>query len=381
MSRMSGRKEDPPRLRPSAGRHRRRGRASSAVASDPEGFASLVESDKYKGWLLDQFGVLHDGVNAYPHAIELVELLHQRGCSLVILTNSARRAPHTFARLETLGFKKEWFAGVATSGDVTHRVLSLPPGEADPTLLPVDHPLWRDLDLPSEAKAGGVPTRKRRCVHLLWKTHDLVNGIDLEALDIDVVEDPDEADFVLVHWFDTMALPKTPEMAAKGEPFPLRKVSEIDVDAILARCAARQIPMLVANPDIVANKGDKLLPMPGSLAVKYNQDLGVPLERIHLLGKPSPIVYNLARQSFLSDIRKEEIIAVGDSLEHDIQGACVFEIDSAFITRGIHCNDLHENEECAIPEDLWCNLEELERLCEEHNADPTVCSEIFGLGQ
>ena len=105
------------------------------------------------------------------------------------------------------------------------------------------------------------------------------------------------------------------------------------------------------------------------------EELGVPLEKIHLLGKPSPIVYHWAQESFFSDLEKTSIIAVGDSLEHDIKGACRFEVDSAFITRGIHCDDLHE---CNVPEDAW-NKEELERLCLEHNADPTICSEFFSI--
>ena len=117
--------------------------------------------------------------------------------------------------------------------------------------------------------------------------------------------------------------------------------------------------------------------MPGSLAVQY-KDLGAPVEKIHLLGKPSPIVYNMAKNDFLSHLEKKEIIAVGDSLEHDIQGACEWEVDSAFITSGIHCDDLH-GEECNLPEDVWCDAEELERLCAEHNADPTICSEWFGI--
>ena len=75
-----------------------------------------------------------------------------------------------------------------------------------------------------------------------------------------------------------------------------------------------------------------------------------------------------------------KIIAVGDSLQHDIKGAWEWEIDSAFITTGIHCDDLH-SEECALTEDMWCDAEELERLCAEHNADPTICAEIFGLGE
>lgn len=161
----------------------------------------------------------------------------------------------------------------------------------------------------------------------------------------------------------------------------------------------------LSSQDIVAHKGDKLLPMPGSLAVEY-AELGCPAEKIHLLGKPSPVVYNLAKTKFLSHLSKEEvsrparsgpppkcmqcpssdhpsvpliqIIAVGDSLEHDIQGACGWRVDSAFITTGIHCDDL-QGEECSIPEDAWCDPQELERLCREHNADPTICAEVFGL--
>ena len=72
---------------------------------------------------------------------------------------------------------------------------------------------------------------------------------------------------------------------------------------------------------------------------------------------------------------KSSGIAVGDSLEHDIKGPCGFEVDSAFITRGIHRDDLHE---CGVPEDAW-NKEELERLCMEQNADPTICSEFFAI--
>ena len=62
----------------------------------------------------------------------------------------------------------------------------------------------------------------------------------------------------------------------------------------------------LSSQDIVAHKGDKLLPMPGSLAVEY-AELGCPAEKIHLLGKPSPVVYNLAKTKFLSHLSKEEV--------------------------------------------------------------------------
>ena len=95
-----------------------------------------------------QFGVLHDGKDPYAHAKDLVRhLAEDLKCDLVILTNSARLWPHTVRRLEQMGFDPKWFRGVATSGDVTNRVLQLGPGAHDEELLPRDHPLWADLSL------------------------------------------------------------------------------------------------------------------------------------------------------------------------------------------------------------------------------------------
>ena len=260
---------------------------SSPGALPTDALSLLVAEDAYSAWLLDQFGVLHDGVDPYDHAIDLVrKLKEEKQARLVILTNSARSAPHTYKRLEGMGFKREWFCGVATSGDVCTRVLSLTPGQHDDKLLPREHPLWKDIsgrNISEEGKRKGK--RKRRCLHFTWSKFDKVTGIDLDALDIEVTTDPEQADFVLVHWMDCIALEGNQE---------LRKVSEEDIEDLLAQCAKFSLPMLVANPDIVACKGEALLPMPGSLAVKY-KELGVPIEKIHLLGKPSPIMYNYAK--------------------------------------------------------------------------------------
>ena len=72
----------------------------------------------------------------------------------------------------------------------------------------------------------------------MWSKADPLNGVDLEDLGIDVTEDPEEADFVLVHWFDTVA----------QKDGTLRRVTEEDITALLEKCAKRSLPMLVANP-------------------------------------------------------------------------------------------------------------------------------------
>jgi ribonucleotide monophosphatase NagD (HAD superfamily) len=61
--------------------------------------------------LLDQFGVLHDGQQPYPHAIAAVEQLHAAGKQILVLSNSSRRSGGTIGKLAKMGFKTEWFAG------------------------------------------------------------------------------------------------------------------------------------------------------------------------------------------------------------------------------------------------------------------------------
>jgi phosphoglycolate phosphatase-like HAD superfamily hydrolase len=46
---------------------------------------------RYRGALLDQFGVLHDGQKPYPGAVEAVAKLAGRGMRLLVISNSSRR--------------------------------------------------------------------------------------------------------------------------------------------------------------------------------------------------------------------------------------------------------------------------------------------------
>lgn len=64
-----------------------------------------------QGVLLDQFGVLHDGKQPYPHAIAAVQQLHAAGKTIVVLSNSSRRSGGTIGKLARMGFKEKWFAG------------------------------------------------------------------------------------------------------------------------------------------------------------------------------------------------------------------------------------------------------------------------------
>ncbi|GFR42665.1 hypothetical protein Agub_g3602, partial [Astrephomene gubernaculifera] len=93
-------------------------------------------------------------------------------------------------------------------------------------------------------------------------------------------------------------------------------------------------PLIVANPDVVTVDGSQLVPMPGSLAAVYGGAGG----RVVLMGKPAALIYSAAGAAL--GLGPGELLAVGDSLEHDIAGAAAAGIDSLLIAGGIHAGEL-----------------------------------------
>ena len=163
-------------------------------------------------------------------------------------------------------------------------------------------------------------------------------------------------------------------MEDSGTPRP---VDSAETERLLEQCAQRSLPMLVANPDLVTVQGTALVPMPGSLARKYSKMTGSPLQSIHLLGKPSPVIYNLACKLHLQDVPRDAIVSVGDSLEHDIKGANQFGVDSVFISRGIHGKVLHGDGDGDGDDAL--DFVELDRLVSEYEARPTILADTFAI--
>ena len=74
-----------------------RGSVAMATSADElemiPGVRRLAETKRV--WLLDQFGVLHDGVTAYPGAVDAARRLHESGAKLYVISNSSRRSTNT----------------------------------------------------------------------------------------------------------------------------------------------------------------------------------------------------------------------------------------------------------------------------------------------
>lgn len=269
-------------------------------------------ADRFEGFVVDQWGVLHDGTRPYPDVAATLRELKRRGKRIVLLSNSGRRAEFNRRVLAQMGFDLADFDAVVTSGEAAWLQL-------------------RNRTLPDFAALG------TRCV-LLTREGDLSVAADL---DLTLVDDPAEAQFVFLSGVDGPA-------STLDDYLPV-------LDAALAR----RLPVLCSNPDLVAVSPDGLHLAPGTLAEHYERRGG----RVIYVGKPHLPIYG-ACLAALGGLAREAIVAIGDSLQHDIKGANAAGIKSAFVRDGIHAAEFPEG----AREDQWALA--LERLATRHEGRP-----------
>ena len=247
-----------------------------------QGMADVI--DRYDALLLDQWGVLHDGGQPYPGAIDCLARLGAAGKIVVILSNSGRSGEENARLIVRMGINRGLFGEVVSAGD-----------DARDAILTSADPFYRGLG--------------RRCL-VLARARDahLVDGLGLE-----VVTDVEQAEFLFALSIDA------PRQSVRGwEP-------------VLIRAAARCLPMVCGNPDLAqVTPSGTLLEATGLLAVRY-AELGGDV-RSH--GKPSPRIYETCLKRLTCP--RERIVAIGDSLQHDVLGASGVGLASILVAGGVH---------------------------------------------
>ncbi|WP_417693503.1 TIGR01459 family HAD-type hydrolase [Roseibium sp.] len=257
------------------------------TASSPLLVSGLRDiASEYDGILSDVWGVLHNGVSAFEKAHEALSAYRaETGGAVVLITNAPRPNPPIREQLANLGVPLSAYDDIVTSGDVTRELLAKHPGSKLFHLGPDrDLALYEGLDV-------------------TLTSEDDADLIGCTGLFHDETETPD------------------------------------DYRDQLARLAKRKLPFVCANPDIVVERGDRLIWCAGALGRLY-EDLGGPLS---IVGKPHKPIYDSAR-SHLAKIRGRtvedaKILAVGDGLPTDIRGADSQGLDVLFVTAGIHAAD------------------------------------------
>jgi ribonucleotide monophosphatase NagD (HAD superfamily) len=151
-------------------------------------------------------------------------------------------------------------------------------------------------------------------------------------------------DFVLAHGTEAIG---------RGDGKPCENVDEDSMRALVERAAAAKVPLCVANPDFVTvSGGTTLVTMPGTLAKYYVEKFNATHagedgdEYVCLMGKPSAIIYaellwEIKAAEGGVDVDKSRVVAVGDSLAHDIAGGARAGVDTVFVRGvGIHAEEL-----------------------------------------
>ena len=241
----------------------------------------------YDGFILDLWGVIHDGVAPMPGAVDCLRSLMESDKRIILLSNAPRRADDVVRRITRIGVPAGLYHHVMSSGEEAWQHL-------------------RRRDDPFYAALGW------RCLHIgSERDIEIRHGLDLEFVDT-----AEEAEFVLntgpAGWDDRLE----------------------DYEPILQLALDRNLPMICANPDIVVMHGNQLALCAGALAKWYEEAGG----RVRWHGKPFRSVYDTCVELLgIDDCSR--ILAVGDSVRTDIAGAAGAGIDSLLIADGIHAEE------------------------------------------
>ena len=250
---------------------------------------SMLAPD-YDVVLCDVWGVVHNGVAAFAEAGQALTQFRSRHGTVILITNAPRPAAFVRKLLDRLAVPRAAYDAIVTSGDVTHAIIAARAGER------VFH-IGPERDLP------------------------IFDGLDAPLAPIDA------ADYVVCSGLfdDTVETPQ-------------------DYTALIEKLCARGLPMVCANPDVVVERGDKLVYCAGAIADLYAAAGGA----VIFAGKPHRPIYQQALDTAGalrgSASAPERVLAIGDSVRTDLEGASAFGIDCLFVTGGIHAGELGERD-------------------------------------
>jgi HAD superfamily hydrolase (TIGR01459 family) len=233
-------------------------------------------------WIVDIWGVMHNGARAFAAAGEACRRFRRRGGIVMLLSNAPRPFSAVVQQMGALGVDPQAYDGGVTSGDVTRGLLEAWSGR----------PL---LHIGPERDKG------------------LFEGLAPR------LTKPEEAQAIVCSglWDDTSETPA-------------------DYAGLFGALAARRVPMICANPDLVVERGDKLVYCAGALAAVYEEKGG----EVIYAGKPHLPIYERTFAAIAgiagAPMARERILTIGDGVDTDLLGAYRAGLRSVFIASAVH---------------------------------------------
>jgi HAD superfamily hydrolase (TIGR01459 family) len=235
--------------------------------------------------LSDIWGVVHNGLESFPEACEALHTFRSRGGTVILITNAPRPADSVQRQLRKLGVADETYDAIVSSGDLTRLYVTEHPGRKMFWLGPErDNSIYR-----------GLPA---------------------------VTAPLEEADYIVC-----------------TGPFDDETETPEDYRGMMLQARERKLTLVCANPDIVVERGDRLIYCAGAIAELYRELGG----EVIFYGKPHRPIYEramaLAAERRGRPVSLDRVLAIGDSVRTDLTGALGFGIDCLFVTRGIHSEE------------------------------------------
>ena len=235
--------------------------------------------------LSDIWGVVHNGLVAFPQACEALHAFRDQGGTVILITNAPRPADSVQRQLRKLDIADDIYDAIVTAGDLTRHFVA-------------DHP---------GRKMFWIGPERDSSIH---------RGLDA------VLGPLEQADYIVCTGL-----------------FDDETESAEDYRAMMLQARERKLPLICANPDIVVERGDRLIYCAGAIAELYRELGG----EVIFYGKPHRPIYQralaLAAERQGHAIALNRVLAIGDSVRTDLAGAQNFGIDCLFVTRGIHAED------------------------------------------
>jgi HAD superfamily hydrolase (TIGR01459 family) len=239
-------------------------------------------ADRYDVLLSDVWGVIHNGRESFRAACEALARWRAERGPVILISNAPRPSSAVHSQLDQLGVPREAWSAFISSGDATRILLS---GRA-----------------PGPAWAIGPE-----------KDSTLYEGLDL------TFAGPEQAAFI------SCTGPYDDDVEGPDDYVDRFKVA-----------LARGLPMICANPDIVVQKGDRLIYCGGALAQRYEEMGG----QVIMAGKPHAPIYDLclteAQMLLGRPLDRARVLCIGDAVATDAKGANDQGLDVLFVASGIH---------------------------------------------
>ncbi len=244
-------------------------------------------SDSYTGFVIDTWGVLHNGEHLFDTVADCMKELQNRKKFVLLLSNTEKRADEAAAELKAMGLPSTMYNAIVTSGEM----------------------LWQGVKNQNEGIFVG-----------LGESYYLIGGDRtrefMKTLPVHEEKNVTNAKFLLISGWDKLS------------------TDIADYEDTLREAIRKRLKIICVHPDSRAQIENDYVMSSTTMIVKRLQELG---GVVNIIGKPfKPIFHHCIKVLHNNDIYPGQTVMIGDTMGHDIVGAALVNMDTCLVRNGLH---------------------------------------------